>query len=441
VNGDNTPEDEENFTLKLKSVSGAILGSSNEAIGTIVNDDQAVVSLTPAQISLEEGNSNTTAYEFKVELDQPSNQDVTVYYETNDGTATVAEGDYVDNDDSIIIKAGYTEGSIKVLVNGDNTPEDEENFTLKLKSVSGAILSSSNQATGIIVNDDFQNEPTLEIMGEFGRVNDILTHEPLTIQLNNSYINPVVFATIPSYNGSDPGVVRITNIANNEFSMFFQESSATDPYHITESVSYMVLEAGTWELANGSLLEVGKVDTNLMTTQGWEEINFSNDFTNSPVMFSQVQTNNEPGYVVTRQSDIASSGFKVSMQEEEATMNTTHAEETIGWMALSSGSGTWGDYTYQAGLTGDQVAHNWFNLGFGVRFNDTPQLFASMNTFDGPDTATLRYQNLSKNNVKIMVEEEKTLDSEVLHNTENVGFLALEGSGNLSAFDVAPPVI
>ena len=60
-------------------------------------------------------------------------------------------------------------------------------------------------------------------------------------------------------------------------------------------------------------------------------------------------------------------------------------------------------------------------------------MFASLATYDGPDPARLRYQNLNSNDVEIKIEEDTTLDSETDHTTEQVSFLALEGAGLLEA--------
>ena len=43
------------------------------------------------------------------------------------------------------------------------------------------------------------------------------------------------------------------------FTAYLQEAEYKDGAHTNESFSYIVLEAGTWELDNGSLLEVGMV--------------------------------------------------------------------------------------------------------------------------------------------------------------------------------------
>lgn len=95
----------------------------------------------------------------------------------------------------------------------------------------------------------------------------------------------------------------------------------------------MVLEAGTWELDNGALLEVGSVNTSLVTTEGWENIGFNADFADAPVVLSQVQTNAESDFVRTRQKPSTIDGFSLAMDLKAS----GHANETVGWLAIDAG--------------------------------------------------------------------------------------------------------
>ncbi len=114
-----------------------------------------IISLAPAPITQEEGNSGTTAYNFTVSLDKVSDEVVTVNYSTNDDTATVADSDYIDNDGVVTFNPGETTKTITVLVNGDTAVESDEEFIVTLDNASnGDINSAANSASGIILNDD-----------------------------------------------------------------------------------------------------------------------------------------------------------------------------------------------------------------------------------------------------------------------------------------------
>ncbi|MGK7879850.1 MAG: FG-GAP-like repeat-containing protein [Crocosphaera sp.] len=274
------------------------------------------------------------------------------------------------------------------------------------------------------------------IIGEYGRIPD-LNHNYQTVILDHSFENPVIFLQVPSYNGYQEGIARITNIESDRFNVFFQEPDYLDGYHALEQVSYLVLEAGTWQIDDDTVLEVGTVNSQAIagtgaSTHQWTEINFNQNFEATPVVFTQVQTNNETDLVYTRQRRTNNNGFELTMQEVEAKNGTGHALESIGWMAISSGKGNWNEKQYEVGLTEDNVTHNWYQLDFAQSYSQAPQLFANIADYDGADPSGLRYQSLGNNGVQVMVQEEQSSDAEILHTTEKLSYFILEGEGLLS---------
>lgn len=276
-------------------------------------------------------------------------------------------------------------------------------------------------------------------IAEIGQITNA-NHKQQTIQLQNDYVNPVVFAQPLSNKGGDPSIIRITDIdaANDTFSFYLQEAEYLGGWHVEESFSYIVVEAGTWQLDDGTLLEVGTVDTDKTakwSSSAWESIGFSQDFADTPTILSQVQTNNDPEFVRTRQRDAAAQGFSLGLEKEEALRGGGHGSETVGWLAISSGMGVWDDFAYQAGNTGNTVTHKWHDLDLSA-FDATPNLLASIATYNGVDSSGLRYREVSgtdSNGIQIKIEEDKSLDSETKHTREEVNFLAIEGNGILTA--------
>lgn len=305
----------------------------------------------------------------------------------------------------------------------------DSNYVIENIEVDGSLLTTEE-----ILNPQFNESVNI---GEFGKVSNF-NHNSQTIEFENSYANPVVFALPLSRSGSDPSIVRITELQNDSFTAYLQEAEYKDGQHTNESFSYLVVESGTWELEDGTLLEVGTEDTNLLTTDGWSELDFNVDFTDTPVILSQVQTDNDPQFVRTRQTQASVDGFSLSMEEEEALKNSGHATETVGWLAIESGVGNWGELEYQAGHTGNSVNHQGYDLNFSQDFSNEPHLLASLASFNGSDSAGLRYQNLSDTSVTIVLEEDQSKDSEMNHINEIVDFLAVSGTGDLTATAYEP---
>ena len=279
----------------------------------------------------------------------------------------------------------------------------------------------------------------VSLMGEFGRVTG-LTHEPQTVQLGRSYIDPVVFALPPSAIGADPSTVRLSDVRSDRFTLQIQEPNYKDGWHITEEVSYVVLEAGRWMLEGGALLEVGTLNTSRLTSQGWENVAFDQAFGQVSATLSQVQTFNGPDFVRTRQQDVGPDGFRVALEEEEALNTGIHAEEKVGYFALSPGAGEWSGNPYQAGSTAADVTNDWHHLDFSVGFAATPEFLGALASFDGADPAGLRYRALDSAGVDVRVEEEASLDAETWHTSEAISYLALGGSGELVARPIVQPL-
>nr|MDJ0661384.1 SdrD B-like domain-containing protein [Crocosphaera sp.] len=272
-----------------------------------------------------------------------------------------------------------------------------------------------------------------------------LDHNLQTITLDNLYHNPVIFAPSVSFNGNQLATPRITNVTNNSFDIYLQEPSNEDGSHILEDLSYFVFEAGTYQLTDGTLVEVGTLNTDATANLAnqsltpWQTIDFDIDFADTPVIFSQVQTDNESDLVRTRQQNATANGFEVVMEEDEIKGRNaeTHLAETIGYVAIASGSGNSNGVTFQAGSTGNNVTHNISNINFGGEFSNIPHFLANIASYDGPDPSALRFQNLTSNGVEVTVQEDITFDQETNHTTEVVNYLAVDGDNGLqgTAYD------
>ncbi|MDA0212647.1 MAG: Ig-like domain-containing protein [Cyanobacteria bacterium FC1] len=125
------------------------------------------VRLIPNEISQVEGDTGTTAYNYTAVLSDVSYIPVTVNYTTNDGTATVADNDFVANNGTLTFAprglnnpTGEMEKPIVVQVVGDTRVEPDENFTVRLNSSQGAAIDpTAREALGIIIDDD--NNPPI----------------------------------------------------------------------------------------------------------------------------------------------------------------------------------------------------------------------------------------------------------------------------------------
>jgi VCBS repeat-containing protein len=151
VLGDTQFEFNETFNVTLSNPVNALIGTAT-AIGTIVNDDtQPTIGVSSTSRS--EGNTGNSNMLFTVTLSNASDQTVSVSFATNDGTATLADGDYLATAGTVRFLPGETQKTIPVSIVGDRKIEPNETLTLALQNPVNGILGT-NSAIGTIINDD-----------------------------------------------------------------------------------------------------------------------------------------------------------------------------------------------------------------------------------------------------------------------------------------------
>ena len=150
--GDTKVEPNEMFRVHLRNPSHtSILIPDGTAHPTIQNDDSALV--TASDVTQVETNGATT-FQFSVTLTGEVADGFIVPYNTTDGTAITADGDYTAASGTLIFVGtpGETH-TLDVTVNGDLVAESDETFNLVLGSPSKPNISVDG-GVGTIQNDD-----------------------------------------------------------------------------------------------------------------------------------------------------------------------------------------------------------------------------------------------------------------------------------------------
>ncbi|MBL8246041.1 MAG: Ig-like domain repeat protein [Rhodanobacteraceae bacterium] len=161
LNNDALDEDDETFTLTLSGLTatGNVTLGTALATGTILDDD-ATPTLSITSPSQNEGNAGPSTMNFVVSLSAVSGRTVSFNRATADGTATVANNDYVAiATGSLSIPAGQTSVTRPVTITGDPTFEGNETFSVNLSGITNATPGTLT-GTGTIVEDDQQPTTT-----------------------------------------------------------------------------------------------------------------------------------------------------------------------------------------------------------------------------------------------------------------------------------------
>jgi hypothetical protein len=156
VNGDTLVEPDETIPVTFSHPTNATIAGTGVAIGTIVNDDHAVV--VPGAGAVPEGNSGTTVLHVPLTLSNPSTQTITVQWVTGPaGPAPRADpaNDFVAASGTVTFAPGQTAKSVAITVNGDTVHEPDEWVTISFNHPTNAKMGGFyGLGFGIIQNDD-----------------------------------------------------------------------------------------------------------------------------------------------------------------------------------------------------------------------------------------------------------------------------------------------
>ncbi|MDA8564322.1 M60 family metallopeptidase, partial [Mariniblastus sp.] len=272
--------------------------------------------------------------------------------------------------------------------------------------------------------------------GKIGEVDTVLLNSNwTTINLDQAYNNPVVIAGSATSLNETPVTVRVRDVTSNSFQIALENWDYLGGGHPNEIVSYLVVEGGTHQLTDGTRLVAGYVQDQ---THELEPVSTDGFFNSTPVLFSQIMTDNDPAAATTRIDVLGNNDFEIRIQEEEGADNI-HGAETVGFVAIESAVGTSGDLAFQSFATGETVTQDVTTVSLAAGgFSTAPAIFASMQTFNDSETATVRNASFgSFTNTSFFVQEEQSSDTELNRVAgESVGVLAID-NGDLIAGVVA----
>ena len=168
------------FAKDFKAGDTVTLGANGTSSG-VCGYFVIVKSLAPSlpnlsinDVEVTEGDSGLTEAVFTVTLSKAVDEPVTVDYTTRDGTATVADNDYVAVSGSLTFASGETSKTVTVTVYGDTQKELDETFYVILSNVSENALIAKEQGICIIVDDDRQPVATPIFSAPGGDYNNAL---------------------------------------------------------------------------------------------------------------------------------------------------------------------------------------------------------------------------------------------------------------------------
>ncbi len=269
-----------------------------------------------------------------------------------------------------------------------------------------------------------------------------------TINLNNTYNSPIIVATpVLELSTNLPVVTRVRNVTGTSFQLRVQNPSNSVVSGYT--VYYMVVEEGVYTSSSDSVkMEAVKViSTSTARSSSWtsEFRSYNNTYTN-PVVLAQVMSHNDSNWSVAHISGASRteppSSTQLSVTKHiGADSDITRADETIGYIVIESGSGTFNDLNYTA-AKGADIVQGVDNTSTGYTYpisniaNPTSAILTNLGEDGGDGSWPVLYGNnpVSSSEIKLAVDEDQISDIERSHTSEEVGYIVFENVNQPTSF-------
>ncbi len=237
---------------------------------------------------------------------------------------------------------------------------------------------------------------------------------------------PVIVTGALTYRNKMPLSLRLTTISANSFAAKlhawdYQESpTIANP----DTVAVVAMPSGryVWGGLEAEAASVEHVGTE------WTHVSFSTSFKSQPVVFPVQVTDGISSATSVRMSNVTEEGFDLHLQYEGG-LDSEGASETVDFLAVTQGQGTLEDGTMVAvGLSpeaavGDNLSGG-YTISYGADFENTPLLFASMQTEEDSITSVLRVKSRDNEEALVFKDREKAVAHERV-TEEQVGWMAV----------------
>ncbi len=195
IANDTKDESDETVLLTLDNPQNGTLGSPSSATLTIVDTTPSPqVQFTSSTYTVSESGG---AASITVILTSPSDFNVTVAYNTGDGTAT-AGSDYATTTGSLTFAPGQTSANFSVPITADTVDENDETVNLTLTAPTNATLGTPSNATLTIIDDD--PRPTVQFTSATYSVVENIPSAVITVTLSGA---SELTVTVPYATGDD----------------------------------------------------------------------------------------------------------------------------------------------------------------------------------------------------------------------------------------------
>ncbi|KEJ90887.1 Hint domain-containing protein [Sulfitobacter donghicola] len=221
--------------------------------------------------------------------------------------------------------------------------------------------------------------------------------------------------------GGNEFSLRVVSVDADGFDFILEEWEDEDgPHPATETINWIAVETGVHTLNDGRTIEAGTTTA----TDTASSVSLSGTHTGTPVVLTNVMSQNDPDVVDSDPFNVTNSGFDVQLQEGSLSDGVNTGED-VGWIAISTGGdGTAGFASLHSALT---TSNSTFALGGSLTDG---AVFGETQSMNDPEAGNVVLGNGasvtgSTGNVVAKFDEE-TGNGNSAHATESLGLVGFE---------------
>jgi hypothetical protein len=226
---------------------------------------------------------------------------------------------------------------------------------------------------------------------------------------------PIVLTDVNTEVGTDPVQVDIRNLSSTGFEARLEEDiKVLDGTHANEEISWISMEY-SYIVSQSGITSVNNSSIN---------IPFAEPFATTPKVLVDVISENGGDTIDVDILWVTNTFIQVRLEEDLlAGWDGSHTFENISWYAfMETPSGVDSGYV--------NINSDWtyieFNEDFTSTVDETPKVFADINTENGTDTAQVDIRDITDEGFDIRVEEDVKVGWNGIHLAEGVTWLAFE---------------
>ncbi len=232
---------------------------------------------------------------------------------------------------------------------------------------------------------------------------------------------PVVAAGAASANGGRPVMARVRNVTTTGFDLKLDTWPHLPTRHTFETLSFIAAEPGRHQVGDVTL-EAGAFTADA----AWRRTRYRTAFDQRPIVVAQLASDFDERAATVRVRRVGNGRFEARLQGDEADerRGRRHGQETVHYLALTPGRGRIDGRPIWVGATSASVTDTWTDIRFGRRLA-TPRVIAAAQTTRGSDPVVARHDAITPRTARVRMQEERSVDREVRHAAERVGYVAV----------------